>query len=382
MTDTTSITIAHVLSGLQVGGLERVVVNLVRALSKMGYRQHVICLEDGGPFAEQVEACGVSVTVLGKRLGMNLCVVRQLAALFRKKKVSIVHTHNPSPHFHGILAAVLAGVPVRIHTKHGRNYPENAKRVLLGRVLSWFTDVIVPVSDDAAEVLLKVEKVNSAKIRRIWNGVDTELYKPVESIRSCEVAEESGFVSCDRRAGVVGTIARLSPEKDQATMLASFALVLKALPRVRLIIVGDGSCRRVLEEQAHSLGISGQVEFLGMRSDIPDLMRAFDIFTLSSTTEGTSMTILEAMACGVPVVATEVGGNSELIDPPHCGLVSPAGNVAALASAYLALLKDPVRRNKMGIEGRKRVMENFSLPFMANQYATLYEQSYKRKYVD
>jgi glycosyltransferase involved in cell wall biosynthesis len=148
-----------------------------------------------------------------------------------------------------------------------------------------------------------------------------------------------------------------------------------------LVIAGDGPCRRALEEQARSLGISAQVEVLGMQTNIPEILNGFDIFTLSSTTEGTSMTILEAMACGVPVVATDVGGNREIIDPPNCGLTVPAVNSAALASAYLELLRDPDRRRQMGISGRQRILEHFSLQAMAKQYADLYDQLCQRKHV-
>lgn len=357
------VTIAHVVTGLKIGGLERVVVNLIAGFRGSGHRLLVVCLEEGGPFAAEVERLGGEVMVLGKKPGMNWKSVRQLAKYFRQEKVSIVHTHNPSPHFHGTLAAVLAGVPVRVHTKHGRNYPHIKKAVLLNRFLSKVTDVIVPVSDNAGDVALQVEKVNPKKVRRIWNGIDTDEYKPGPS-----------------PAGpVIGTVARLSPEKDQQTMLSAFRVVADQMPQARLMFVGDGVCMADLKAGAEKLGLASQVDFLGARSDVAALLPRMSLFTLSSITEGISMTILEAMACGLPVVASDVGGNREIVQPPLCGLIVPARDPRALGEAYLELLRDPSRCAQMGVAARQRVIDHFSLPAMTRGYGNLYRELLEKK---
>jgi sugar transferase (PEP-CTERM/EpsH1 system associated) len=379
-------TVAQIVTGLQIGGLERVTVNLVRGLQAQPFRHLVICLEEGGPFVSEVEKLGVKAVILGKRPGISWPTVWRLNKLFRRENVKIIHTHNPAPHTHGVLAALLAGVPVRVHTKHGRNYPTMKKRVLLNHVLSWFTDAIVPVSDNAGAVALEIEKVNPKKVRRIWNGVDTELYKPNVQRSTLNVQRPT-----------IGTVARLSPEKDQQTMLAAFKLVLEQWPgsrerpasggsqskedrslalaaTPRLVFIGDGPCRADLEAAADRLGIAGQVDFLGARHDVPALLPDLTVFTLSSITEGISMTLLEAMACGVPIVATDVGGNREIVQPPTCGLIVPARDPQALATAYLELLRDPERCAKMGAAGRQRVLQHFSLDKMCADYRKLYEE--------
>ena len=402
-----SVTVAHVVLGLQIGGLERVVVNLVRGLQTGRFRPLVVCLEEGGPFVADLESAGIPVHILGKRPGRDWDAIRRLARFFKQESVQIVHTHNPTPHFHGIAAAVLAGVPIRVHTKHGRNYPDDKRKVFINRVLSWLTDVIVPVSDNSGAVALSLEKINPVKIRRIWNGVDPELYRPQ---------------TVGQRPPTIGTVARLSPDKDQMTMLAAFKLVLdqwnqtaggsqrsalspqlslpdhrpqtpdsglrtqdcglpslqpSALPR--LVIVGDGPCMADLRNEANRLGIASQVDFLGARNDIATLLSGMDVFTLSSITEGISMTILEAMACGVPIVASDVGGNREIVQPPQCGLIVPARDPQALAAAYLELLRNPAQRVQMGAAGRQRVIAHFSLPAMVRQYSELYDELLKRK---
>lgn len=356
----TRIGVAHVVLGLQVGGLERVVVNLARGLQSTRYRPMIVCLEQGGPFAALAGEAGVPVHVLGKREGMDWDAIRRLAAWLREQGVRIVHTHNPVPHFHGVMAAIRAPISVRVHTKHGRNYPNDRKKVLLNRALSWFTHALVPVSDNARDVLREVEHVHPAKIRRIWNGVDTDLYRPASPV--------------EQRPPVIGTVARLSPEKDQVTMLAAFKLVLESIPETRLVFAGDGSCAAELRDRAAKLGVAERVDFLGMRTDIPAVLETFCLFTLSSVSEGLSMTTLEAMAAGLPVVATDAGGNRELVQPPRCGLIVPQRDAKALAEAYLRLLRQPPLRAEMGRAARGRIERDFSIKKMVSDYVHLYDE--------
>jgi sugar transferase (PEP-CTERM/EpsH1 system associated) len=356
--------VAHVVLGLQVGGLERVVVNLAGGLRER-FRPIVVCLEGGGAFQQELEKLGIPVHVLGKKNGVDWNAVKKLASICRQERVEIVHTHNPAAHFHGVMAAVRANVPVRVHTKHGRNHTTDRKKVWANRIASWFTDVIVPVSDDTRDVVLQIERVRPTKVRRIWNGVDTDLYR--DTSRAGD------------RGPVIGTVARLSPEKDQRTMLAAFRLVLGEIPEARLVIAGDGPCAADLKAFAHQLGISRSVEFLGLRNDVPALLDKFAVFTLSSRTEGLSMTVLEAMSAGSPVVATDVGGNREIVSPPECGLIVPPHDPKALADGYLTLLRDPVRRTQLGEAGRARAAAQFSLREMVQRYGEIYQEFLARK---
>ena len=351
------VTIGHVVLGLKIGGLERVVVNLVNGLRDSRYRCVVCCLEEGGQFLAEIER-SASVIVLGKGHGIDWGCIRRLAEYFRRENVDILHTHNPSPHFYGLAAAMMAGVRLRVHTKHGRNDPSSGKGVVRNRVLSRFTDCIVPVSDDARDVALRIERVQPHKVRRIWNGVDTNRYLP----------------PAQRGAQrVIGTVARLAPDKDQKTMLAAFKLVLEQLPDVRLMLVGGGPCEAELHEVAERLGINRSVDFLGPRLDVLELLHTFSVFTLSSVSEGISMTVLEAMAAGTPIVATNVGGCREIVNPPECGLLVPPRSPGLLATAYIELLGDPERRHQMGVAARARVVEHFSLQKMIYEYKQLYD---------
>jgi sugar transferase (PEP-CTERM/EpsH1 system associated) len=357
--------IAHVVLSLKVGGLERVVVDLVKGFRDSNYSCVVCCLETRGEIAADVDALGVPLYVFHKKDGLDLSTVFRLARFLREHKVAIVHTHNPGSHIYGLLAALLARVPVRVHTRHGRNFPHDKKRVWINRILSWGTDVIVPVSDDAGLVATNVERINPKKIHRIWNGIDINLYKPRHDPGEGPL--------------VIGTVARLSPEKDQRTMLAAFHHVLAEIPDARLIVAGDGPCAVELHEEAAKLGLSGRVEFLGQCSNVPEVLKRMSIFTLSSTTEGLSMTVLEAMAAGLPIVATDVGGNRELVQPPECGLVVPARDPRALGQAYIELLLNPQRRAQMSAASRARVVQYLNLELTLAQYTKLYDQCMARK---
>lgn len=357
--------IAHVVLSLKVGGLERVVVDLVKGFRDSNYSCVVCCLETRGEFAADVEALRVPVFVLHKQDGLDLSVIFRLARFLRQQNVTIVHTHNPGPHIYGLLAAWLAGVPIRVHTKHGRNFPDDRKRVWINRILSWGTDMIVPVSDDAGLVATDVERANPQKIHRIWNGIDVNFYMPQHDPVEGPL--------------VIGTVARLSPEKDQKTMLAAFRHVLDEIPDAHLIVAGDGPCAAELREEAARLGLNGRVDFLGQCANIPEVLKRMSIFTLSSTTEGLSMTVLEAMAAGLPIVATDVGGNRELVQPPQCGLVVPARDPEVLGRAYIELLRDPLRRVQMSAASRARAVQYFSVEDTLAEYKKLYDQLMARK---
>ena len=359
--------VAHVVVGLQVGGLERVVVNLALGTRAHGYAPLVVCLDEPGELAAELTDSEVPVYALHKRPGRDWRTVLRLAALLRRERVSLIHTHNPMPHFHGTLAAMLAGVRARIHTKHGRNYPEDRGRVLQNRWLSMAASMIVPVSGDVNRVVLEIERVPPRKTRLILNGVDTNRYRPPPD----KVELDGGP---RRHSFTIGTVARLSPEKDQGMMLSAFALLLEKRADARLIFVGDGPSASELRAHAETLGIAAQVEFRGQRRDIPAQLGAFDLFTLSSQTEGLSMTILEAMASGLPVVATDVGGNRECVQPPECGLIVAPGDPKALAAAWLKVLVDAEAARRMGVASRHRAEAVFSLEQMTARYAHLYDE--------
>lgn len=414
LTVVSPVRVAHVVLGLHTGGLERVVVNLVRGLQGTRFDPLVVVLEDGGEFVAELERFGIPVVVMGGHSGIDWRAVRGLARLLRDRRVKLVHTHNPMPHLYGILAACLARVPARIHTKHGRNYPDNPKRVWLSGQLSRLTGKIVAVSEDVARVAREVEGVPERKIATIRNGIDL---RPFAAGRTVE--EETS--RDQNRPLVIGSAGRFSEDKNYPLLVRAFAKFRKALsvvscqlsvgepglvpgridtdqaslsgahvagsspqsppsstlPRSHsptLLLVGDGPDRPSIERTIAECGITGSVLLPGMQEDVLPWLRQMDIFCLSSVTEGTSMTLLEAGAAGLPAVATDVGGNGEVIENEVTGLLVPSGDEEAMSRALGRLAGDPGLRRKMGDAARSRIAERYSVERMVEQYIGVYDE--------
>ena len=360
--------VVHVVHYLVIGGLENGIVNLVNA-PRRGQRHAVICMTIGGANRARVSP-DVPVFELGKSAGHDMRAFLRLVRLLRRLRPDIVHSRNWGT-FDSVFAAWLARVPVVVHGEHGRDISDpqgrNARRNRLRRLLAPLVDRFVAVSDDLRRWLVENVKVPAGKVVRIHNGVDTDAYAPGDS--------EPARTALDLPSGrpVIGTVGRLDPVKDQAALVRAFACLRTEYPDALLVIAGDGPCRDQLRGLAASFGIASQVRFLGERYDIPAVLRAFDVFVLSSIAEGISNTILEAMAAGLPVVATRVGGNPELVEDGVNGLLVPRQDADALASAIGVYLGDANMRAIHGKSSRERAVREFSLDAMREAYADLYE---------
>lgn len=358
------IKVLHIVLGLQVGGLEKFVLTLIDK-SSIYIKPFIVCLEGKGELGQQSGT--FHVVEINKAPGFSVKIIRRLVSLTRELEIDIIHTHNPGPHLYGAIAGFLTHVPV-VHTKHGRNYPTDMKKVLLNRLSSFFTSKIVAVSQNAAEVCLDIEKISASKVTVILNGVDTEIFHPPES-KDEKVLEPVR----------IGIVARLSAEKDHQTLLNACRLLAGNTTRFHLEIIGDGPLRILLEKTVKDFGIEEFVSFCGMRHDVPEQLRRLDIFVLSSTTEGTSLTLLEAMATGLPVVATNVGGNPEVVVDGITGYIVPPKDPAEMACKLIFLLNNDNLRRQIGKEGRNRVFDKFSIKETARQYEKLYRSvMYKR----
>lgn len=352
--------VVHLVSALNIGGLEKVVFDLVRLTDPQRVTVRVVCLGKAGHLESAFHDLGVrveSLDVLGKG---TLKATLALARWLRAERPDVLHTHNPSPHVVGALAAKLAGVGMLVHTKHGRNYPGDRWRVRLNRMAAWLGSRVVAVSENVARVAIDIERVPPGKVQVIWNGIDLERFRPSYPT--------SGPV---RRAIHVARI--MDPPKDHGTLLRAVRRVVDAVPDFTLDIVGDGPHRTQTEALCRELGLERQVRFLGFRSDIHALLTQCDVFLLSTTTEGLSITLLEAMASGLPVVTTNVGGNPEVVAEGETGLLVPAGSPREMADAILALVRDPERARAYGAAGRKRVEAHFDLRKTVERYCELYE---------
>lgn len=354
--------VAHLVMALDMGGLERVVIDLVRRTDRTRFEPAVVCLKRRGALADQVEELGVPVLSLDcDGRGLPATVSRAVRGL-RRLRPDVLHTHNPHPHFVGSLAAaVLRGPPV-VHTKHGRNKPGLRGAVLANRVASQLSDVVVAVSEDAAQVARQVERVPRRKVRVVPNGIDLARFP---------FADRTGRPGPARAVHV----ARLNPIKDQKTLLEAVRLVADRAPDFHLTVVGDGPLREELHALRDRLGLRDHVALLGERSDVPALLAAADLFLLSSLQEGMSLTLLEAMASGLAVVATDVGGNREVVAHGATGLLVPSRSPERFAAAVLELLPRPEAVHEMGRQGRARVERQFAVESMVRHYERIYEEA-------
>ena len=350
------IRVTHLVLSLETGGLENVVLNLVRHADRERFAERVVCLRGPGALAPLVEAEGAPVIAL--RSSGRLPTLRALLAELQVGSPHVLHTHNPLPHQFGAMAKLLRRTQVLVHTKHGRNAPEDRIAVAINRLCSRATDMVVPVSENAADVARRIERVPERKLLVIHNGIETERFTPVT--RS-DRAEPRGIC-----------VARLDAVKDIPSLLEAVARVRQACPGFRVDLVGDGPDRERIEATRTRLGLDAAVTLLGKRSDISALLQKADLFLLASISEGISLTLLEAMAAGLPIVATAVGGNREVVVDGETGFLVPSRQPDAFADAVCRLLKSPELRLQMGAAARRRAESHFDVRTMTSRYQELY----------
>ncbi len=348
--------VAHVTLGLDVGGQEKLLVEFARCADRRRFDLHFVSLGGRGALAGDLEAWGWPVEALGEPSGFRPGLVLRLARLFRARRIDVVHTHDERPHIYGAFAARLAGVRRLIHTRHhGMAFRLTPRQAGLVRLAARLTDRFVCVSADSARQAVR-HGVSPRTVRVLWNGIDLTQFEP----------------PVHRGGGPVVTVARLSPEKDIDTLLKAAALAAAEDAAFRLEIAGDGPCMADLRRTAAELGLNGCVTFHGQVRDVPALLARAGLFVLSSRTEGVSLTLLEAMASGLAVVATRVGGNPEVVADGETGLLVPPGDPAALAAAILHLRRQAWERRRMEQAGRSRVERCFDVRRMTAEYERLY----------
>jgi sugar transferase (PEP-CTERM/EpsH1 system associated) len=360
----------HVVHTLMVGGMERLVVDLVDGLSADRYDRYVCCLDQRGPLADELDRHGVTVYCLNKGPGVRWSLPWRICRLIRGLGVTVVHTHNLSGLLYGGVAAAMARVKSIVHTEHGWEIDHYRSPTVqrLERLLPLLPSRVVAVSQPLFDELRYVHRIPLNRLHLISNGVRIERSRttPPPDLRT-----RLGIAERDR---VIGIIARLVPVKDHRTMLQAMAAVIRAIPEARLLVVGDGPLRAELETEAACLGIAPRVTFLGLRHDIPELLSLLEVFVLSSQSEGMSITILEAMAARRPVVATDVGGTSWLVHHEKNGLLVPSRAPNCLAQAILRLLNDRAWAAQLGEAGYALVRERFQLAHVVQQYDAVYRE--------
>lgn len=352
--------IAHVLSSFALGGQERVALDLAGSQVDEGHRVHAISLAPlpDGLLRDEFARRGVVVHTVSKGRGVDPTVVARLAMLFRRERVEIVHTHNPQPLFYGALAGRLAGATV-VHTKHGVN-PARGRQLWLRRLGGRLAHAYVAVSGATARVARDNAECPAARLRTIANGVALEGFGANAEARRA-VREELGIPAA---AFVFGTVGRMSPEKDHTLLVRAARPLLSEA--TQLVIVGDGSEASRVRDEARG---SPWIHLPGSRNDVSRLLASFDAFVLSSRSEGLPLALVEAMASGLPIVATDVGGVREVLDA--AGMVVPSRDERALAEAMRSIRGGGAQ--DLGARARVRAKQ-FDARRMNDEYLALYTQ--------
>ena len=366
--------IAHVVYRFAVGGLENGVVNLINRLPPYAWRHAVVSLTDiDASFASRVTRDGVEMIALHKAPGHAWPIYPALYRQLKALAPAVVHTRNLAA-LEATVPARAAGVRVRVHGEHGRDADDpdgtNRRRQWIRRAFSPLVTRYVALSPDLERYLVDRVGIAPGRVEQIYNGVDTTRFTPV-----AKRAPIPGCPFTDPDLWLVGTVGRLDPVKDQGNLVSAFVEAVRhprARERMRLIIVGDGELRRDVDAVLRAAQVRDLAWLAGERADIPAVLQGLDAFVLPSRAEGVSNTILEAMSSGMPVIATHVGANAELVVDKECGTIVPPSDSKAIAQAMLDYFDDPVRARDHAQAARNRVVQTFSLDRMVERYQRLY----------
>jgi glycosyltransferase involved in cell wall biosynthesis len=355
---------------LERGGAQQVVVDLVTHLDRARFQPKVCSITDVAPRKGELEALDVPTFVQGKRPGSlfsGLATVFHLARFFRRERVAILHTHGFAGNVWSRLAGVLAGVPVLIHTDH--NVEIKRRRVLaLERFLLGRTHAVTAISEEATRNFLRNTGARPDKVRTIRNGFDLSRMEP------CRAGPPPADLPIDPGRRTVVLIGRLVEIKGHRFLLEAAAQICRQRHDVQFLLVGDGPLRGFLEQLVQEKGLEEFVRFAGVRSDVPAFLRHMDAFVLPSLTEGLPITLLEAIASDLPVVASRVGGIPEVLEHGVTGLLVSPGNVDELRDAILAVLDSPEEAASRCRAAAERVRTEFDILQMVHAYENLYQE--------
>jgi len=369
--------VAHVVYRFDVGGLENGVANLINHMPRGTYRHAVIALSGITDFRKRVDRDDVPFIALHKPAGHGVKLYPRLFRLFRELRPEIVHSRNLAA-LEAVVPAWAAGVPVRIHGEHGRDVGDldgsNRKLQWVRRLYRPFVTHYIAVSADLERYLTSTIGVPTAQVDQIYNGVDARRFRP-------GAREREPITGCpfrDPLLWLVGSVGRMHAVKDPLNLAHAFIRACESDPschaRLRLVMIGDGALRGEVQSLLNRAGLAEQAWLPGERADIPEILRGFDCFVLPSLAEGVSNTVLEAMASGLPVIATDVGGNGELVESGRTGELVPAANPEALAQRILAYLRNSGAARSAGDAGRKRIERQFTLDAMVRSYQGVYDR--------
>ena len=364
--------ICHVIHALGVGGAEVLVDVMVRRLSEH-YRCVVAVLDELGEIGERLKADGFVVEQLHRQPGIDRGCAKRLDAFAKREGVQLLHAHQYTPFFQAMLSRGLMGSRPVLFTEHGRHFPDlpSRKRSIVNRLLLRKQDRLVGCGGAVRKALIDNEGLPARRVEVIYNGVDLDALATASPDARQLIRAEFGFRSDDF---VAVQVARLHELKDHKTAIKAIEHARRLLPGIRLLIVGEGDQRQSMEVEIRERNLGQHVVLAGNRADVADLLSAADAFVMSSISEGIPLTIIEAMAAGLPVVSTAVGGIPEMIDHERSGILVPSGDHRALANALIKLQQVPSLRRAIGEQGRERAKRMFSQEGMLNGYRHIYEE--------
>ncbi|PCM46394.1 glycosyltransferase [Marinobacter sp. ANT_B65] len=360
--------VLHLTFNMGIGGTEQVIRQLVQGMASEGVESEILCIDGQiGPIGEALEKSGIPVHKLARKQGFDRSLITAIRKRVKEGQFDVVHCHQYTPWIYGWLAAFGTQAEV-VFTEHGRFYPDRYryKAMLVNPLMALLTPAVVAISNATKDALVTYEFIPRKKIQVVYNGISPLKRDDVEVQK---VREGLGI---PQDAFVVGTVSRLDPVKNQSMMLRAFKEFYEKCPDSYLLMVGDGPDKDKLIALANELGIQERAVFTGFINNPVHYLSAMDVFLLSSHTEGTSMTLLEAMSLGMPSVATRVGGNPEIVDHGVTGILTEPDQSSAFSTAMNELYQDPVLRECQGKAALKRFSEKFSAEAMVCLYRKIY----------
>lgn len=365
--------IVHLTHSMEIGGTEQVIMQLVQGLDATRFTNVITCIDGAiGEMGRLLEEQDYTIHSLSRNDGFDKTLIKDIRAILKSEKADIVHCHQYTPYCYGALAAI--GLPTKVvFTEHGRFYPDvyTWKRRAVNQLLARLTDAIVSISEATRKALIKYEWLPASQISVIYNGMKLDRTSADATVaRSTINSIQPQYLK--QNDVVIGTVARLDPIKNHAMMIRTLVRLQKNHPNSRLVIVGDGPERGKLEQLVEEHDVQHAVLFTGFQNNTPDFISCFDIFLLTSDSEGTSMTLLEAMAFARPCIVTQVGGNPELIQQDRNGILIQRNDDEQLLGALESLLADRQNGNELGKQASKDFDARFELRHMIKGYDDLY----------
>lgn len=364
-----SIEVINIIPSLNIGGREKVVIDMINNFNSDEFALSLCCLKGQGPMLEFLRPDKAKLHFLNKKKGLDYNLYLKIRNFLKEKKPVIVHTHNPGAFVYGSIGAKLANIPIIVNTEHGYGYKISIKKKFVEKYLMKKIDKTITVSDDLRNKLSKNKEWARSKIVTIHNGINLQNFDSLLS--KYALREALGF---NKDEILIGNVARLALVKDHSTLINAFEIISKKFVNSKLIIVGEGELRGELEKKTRELCLNSRVYFLGERKDIKELLSIFDIFILSSLSEGISITLLEAMASEKPVIATNVGGNPEIVINEKTGILIPPLRPKSLSEAMEKLIVDKNFALRMGRAAREHARANFDIKIMSEKIKKLYEE--------